>query len=451
MVSTIEPGRKKSESENGDSASLDVSLDSDMERDHSGPASLTKANEESETEAVKVIAGQSTQSNADDSITDDGDVEVKDSLVNLPDMVDDTKSIEVDEEQPKVAVKNTTEQGVEDIHIDVVEENKIEQAVESQVVANEVDTKPIEIETETKSEADEVVLTASTTSEQQLTSEGQVAVADSSVPDVSPAVAAVEEVEPVTETSENVTTSDKVETELNDAISSSVDVTEPKTKETTEEELVDDSECKPSSPKMPRLESNDVDTTNVLEEAIAVGSVSDEAVESVAVSIESEPQVSTDSTQEAISTSSEVGNPLEEETISATLESINPEIVASKPIEADSTEPESKIVNDESIADTPATSSVNPNPEPIIAIESIAEAIVESAEVASSDDIAEVMAVEEDTLSGVDSTASAILTPTDNVAPLVVADTTAMEATPIIPSDEQMDVDETNSADSMDL
>lgn len=462
MVSTIEPGRKKAESENGDSVSLDVSLDSDIERDNSsGPASANdslpvalKANDAPEDEAAdKEVAGQSTQIDADDSIIDDGDVEVKDSLESLPSTVDDAKEVEVDDKPTDTVVENPVNPAVEEVHIDVVEENKDEKEAESvceaspPVLAEETERTPTENETETNSAADEIGPSTATTLDAQLPSEEDVVIADSSVPDATPAVESLPEtVEPVKKPLE-------VESEGNDAISSSADVTasvEESTVNASSLQEDEDSECGPSSAKIRRLELNDVDTTTVTDVSAATVTVPDQPVEEIDSIDDSALPISDDSTQEPNSTSSEVILATEEPTAVAPHENIAPEAIESKTIEADSTEPENKIAIEDSIADTPVATS-DPIPEAIIT-ESNAETIEEPTEVASSDDIAEVMAVEEEPASitsAVDSTAATILAPV--AVDLVVADTTAMDATPIIPSDEQMDVDEANSADSMDL
>lgn len=462
MVSTIEPGRKKAESENGDSASLDVSLDSDVERENSAPASASnvadasvgvKTTDDPETAAVKVIDGQPLEVDANDSIADDGDVEVKDSLETLPLSVDDAKnnSIVIDEPTVEVDEKPTVvEAPTEDI--DVVDERKDEKEPESEAtpdLSNETESKSTENKTEIKSTTDDAKATASKIPEVQLPIEDNVVVADSSVPDASPAVELSEAVESLpVETDGIVTTSLEVDSQTNnEAITSSVDVKEDSNSKALPKSEEDDSECEPSLAKIPRLELNTVDTTSVPNEVAVVAAVLEVAEQGA---IDSAPlPIAIDATEDPISTTSEVVVPIE-------VESVEPfASKATKPVEADSTEPKHDTVAEESIADAPATSPAVPER---IITESIAVAL--EAEVASSDDIAEVnMAVVEEeevdvapTVSAVDSTAAIITSPEANVAPTMVADTTAaMEASPIIPSDEQMDVDEINSADSMDL
>lgn len=465
MVSTIEPGRKRVESENGDALSLDVSLDSDIERDVSGPASASvaavavAAKEEIVHQAVKATAGQSNL--ADDSITDDTDVEVKDSSELVPPTLEDTKHIEVDDE-PTVAVAEPAEKPSEDIQIDVVEEIKEEKPVESvskntaDVLTTEAESLPTEGEPEAKTVPVENEATTASSSNVASKSAENLVAADSSVPDAIVADAVIEPVETLAENKDNVTTTLKTEPELNDAISSTDDVATTTAVTVTKAPITeedDDSECKPSSPKIPRLEQSDVGTISVQVDVV---------VDPVAESIESDT-LSTPSdvpSQEVISTSTDAKSALDKPSIVAAAEIITPEVVASAPIEADSTEPETEIAADALVTSAPVAEPIIT--ESIVAVEVDAAAsvpVAESAEVASSDDIPEVMAVEEEQPASsssvvVDSTAvpTVVATAVENAAiPVGGADTTAMDATPIIPSDEQMDVDEANSADSMDL
>lgn len=487
MVSTIEPGRKKQDSENGDSLSLDVSLDSDMERDIGGPAgaapavasaSVDTAKEEIETD--KAVAGQSTKDDdVDEPMADD--VEVKNSLEKetlTPTIVEEAKAADVDD----VAVEKEDDKPTEDIQIDVVEEPKEKPSTsesalietptdkvdssqsESEIKAEEtpcdvaVDNKPASIDALVKDEPIEDLSVA--------VSAEKAVVADSSVSDSAAAVQISEVVESVPEIVENVTTTldNSVDPEFSEAISSTVSVAVPDVIVPAEEvsvtasvsiedktdanEVIDD-ECKPSSPKMPRIEEaadDAVDTTS--------GNVATVPVDVVETPAESIAAIA----EEPISTSTEaIVSAAEAVAVDAASEAILSEVEIAKTIEADSTEPDSKPDTVEPIASdaVDAVPYVEPTVEPSdveLSAAPIVEPTVPLAEVVSSDDIAEIMAVEEEPVP-----ATSLVDSSDATVPAIetdiplAADTTAMEATPIIPNDEQMDVDEANSADSMDL